>query len=189
MVTRTFSGFAACRAGGVGLALALAAVALPSQAATQGAFGATSSGSVTITASVPARARISGLTDVSFLSQDPAVAATSTQNVCVWSNTATRTYTITASGSGTANAFTIANGALTTPYSVQWSGSTSQTTGTALVAGTASSSFASAATQQACTSGPTASASLIVGISTADLEAMQALTTYSGTLTLLVTPQ
>ena len=158
-------------------------------AATQGTLGATSSGTVTISASVPARARLTGLNDVSFLSQDPAIAASNAQSVCVWSNTATKAYTITATGSGAANAFTLANGALTTPYSVQWNATSGQTSGTALTAGTASGSLTSVATQQLCASGPTTSASLIVGIATTDLQTMQATTTYTGTLTLLITPQ
>lgn len=157
--------------------------------ATQGTLGATSTGSVTISASVPARARLTGLTDVSFLNQDPAVTASTPQNVCVWSNTATKVYTITATGSGSANAFTLANGALTTPYSVQWNSTSGQTSGTALTAGTASGSLTSVASQQLCASGPTSSASLIVEIATTDLQTMQATTTYAGTLTLLITPQ
>lgn len=174
--------------------LALAAIgscsmmASPALAATQGTLGATSTGSVSITASVPNRARISGLSDITFASQDPNTAASSAQNVCVWSNTATKGYTITASGSGTANAFTLANGSLTVPYSVQWAASTGQTTGTALTAATASAGLVSAATQQSCSSGPL-SASLIVNIATTDLGAMQSQTNYTGTLTLLVTPQ
>jgi hypothetical protein len=171
-------------AGSLGLASPQAAFA-----ATQGSLGATSTGTVTITASVPARARLTGLADVAFTNQDPAIAASSAQSVCVWSNTATRAYTITASGSGAANAFTLASGALTTPYSVQWNAASGQTSGTALAAGTASATLTSAATQQSCASGPTASASLIVGIATSDLQTMQAATSYTGTLTLLITPQ
>ncbi len=157
--------------------------------ATQGSLGATSTGTVTISASVPARARLTGLTDVSFVNQDPAVAASSPQNACVWSNTATKGYTITATGSGTGSAFTLANGALTTPYSVQWNASSGQTSGTSLTAGTASATLTSVATQQSCASGPASSASLIVAIGTTDLQTMQALTTYTGILTLLITPQ
>jgi hypothetical protein len=157
-------------------------------AATQGTLGATSTGTVTITASVPARARISGLTDVAFLLQDPNTPASNSQNVCVWSNTSTKGYTVTATGSGTSGAFTLANASLTVPYSVQWSATTGQTTGSALTTGTASATLVSTATQQLCATGPTNSASLIAGISTADLGAMQATTTYTGTLTLVVAP-
>jgi hypothetical protein len=163
--------------------------ASPSLAATQGTTGATSTGSILITASVPNRARISGLSDVSFINQDPSTAASNAQNVCVWSNTATKAYTITATGSGTGSAFTLSNGSNTVPYTVEWASSINQTTGTSLTAGTASSSLTSTATNQSCASGPSASASLIVGISTANLGTMSAGSSYTGTLTLLVTPQ
>ena len=159
------------------------------QAATQGTLGATSTGTVTITASVPNRARITGLSDVAFTSQDPNTTASNAQNACVWSNTATKGYTVTATGSGATNAFTLANGSLTVPYSVQWSATSGQTSGTALATGTASAGLVSTATQQTCASGPTTTSSLVVGISTTDLGTMQATTTYTGTLTLVVTPQ
>jgi hypothetical protein len=84
----------------------------PVLAATQGSLGATSTGTISISASVPARARLSGLVDVAFTNVDPSTAASSAQSVCAWSNTATRGYKITASGSGAANAFTLANGSL-----------------------------------------------------------------------------
>jgi len=85
-------------------------VAGPAFAATQGSLGATSTGTVSITASVPNRARITGLTDVSFANQDPSTAASNAEDVCVWSNTATKAYTITATGSGSGSAFTLSNG-------------------------------------------------------------------------------
>jgi len=158
-------------------------------AASQGTLGATSTGSVTITASVPNRARITGLSDVAFTNQDPATAASNAQSVCVWSNTATKAYTITATGSGTASAFTLSDGATAVPYSVEWASSSGQTSGSALTTGTASASLTSTATSQNCASGPAASASLVVGIATADLGTMSAGSSYTGTLTLLVTPQ
>ena len=126
---------------------------------------------------------------MAFTNQDPGSAASSAQNVCVWSNTATKGYTITATGNGSASAFTLSNGTTSVPYSVAWAATKDQTSGTALTAGAASSSLSSAATNQSCASGPTASASLIVGMSTADLGTMSAGSSYTGTLTLLVTPQ
>jgi hypothetical protein len=157
-------------------------------AASQGTLGATSTGGVTIAASVPNRARITGLSDVAWVNVDPATAATATQNVCVWSNTATKRYTVTATGSGAANAFRLASGTLSVPFTVRWSGVTGAVTGTSLTRGTASAAFTSSATRQACTSGPVASASLIVGITAANLALMRSQTTYSGVLTLVVTP-
>src|SRR5579884_2119537 len=121
-------------------------VTTAAQAATQGSLGATSTGSVSIGASVPNRVQLSGLVDVSFANQDPATPALSAQNVCVWSNTSTKGYNVTATGSGTANAFTLSSGALTVPYSVQWSQSSGQTSGTALATGTALTGLKSTAT-------------------------------------------
>jgi hypothetical protein len=182
------------RAGGMRLLFVAAALAGgfasgPVLAASQGSLGATSSGSITITASVPNRARITGLSDVSFLNQDPATPASSAEDVCVWSNTATKGYTITATGSGAANAFTLSNGSGIVPYSVEWAGTSGQTSGSALTAGTASSSLTSTAVNSTCSSAPAASASLIVKMATADLGTMNAGSSYTGTLTLLVTPQ
>ena len=172
-------------------ALSAIVVALsgPVEAATQGSFGTTSTGSVTINASVPNRIQLTGLTDVGFLNQDPTVAAANAQNVCVWSNSATRGYFITATGSGAASAFTLANGAATVPYTVEWAGTSAQTSGTALTASTALHGLTSTATNPTCGSGPSSSASLIVRMSTASLQSMQAAATYTGTLTLVVAPE
>lgn len=172
-----------------GLLIAGAATKPAAAAATQGSLGATSIGTVAISASVPARARLSGLNNVTFSSVNPANAASNAQNVCAWSNTVTKGYRITATGSGVGNAFTLVAGALTVPYWVQWNASSGQTSGAALTAGTQSAGFVSTATNQLCASGPSRSASLIVGITANDLQTMQASTNYTGTLTLLMTPQ
>jgi hypothetical protein len=161
----------------------------PALAATQGSLGSTSTGSISIGASVPNRVQLTGLADVSFTNQDPATPALNAQNVCVWSNTSTKGYFITATGSGAASAFTLANGALTVPYSVEWAGSSGQTSGTALTTATALHGLTSTATNPTCSAGPGTTASLIVKISTTNLAAMQAATTYTGTLTLVVAPE
>ena len=159
-------------------------------AATQGSLGATSTGSVTITASVPNRAQLTALSDVSFSSVDPSTAATNSQNVCAWSNTATKGYSITATGSGTGGAFTLASGVLSpVPYSIQWNQTSGQSSGTSLTAGTALGSLVSTATKPTCSSGPSTTASLIVTVAATDLQSMVAATSYTGTLTLLLTPQ
>ena len=170
-------------------ALACALAPTPSFAASQGTLGATSSGNITITASVPNRARITGLSDVTFALQDPNTAASNAQDVCVWSNTATKAYTITATGSGASSAFTLSNGSGTVPYSVEWASSSGQASGSGLTAGTASPSLTSGAVNQTCSSAPAASASLIVKMATVDLGTMSAGSNYTGTLTLLVSPQ
>jgi hypothetical protein len=158
-------------------------------AATQGSLGTTSTGSISIGASVPNRVQISGLADVSFANQDPATPAANAQNVCVWSNTSTRGYNVTATGSGAGSAFTLAGGASTVPYAVEWAGSSGQSSGTALTSGAALTGLTSTATSATCASGPGSSASLIVRISTANLQTMEAATAYTGTLTLVVAPE
>jgi hypothetical protein len=179
---------------GAALAAVLACGAIAGQAfaatPTQGSLGATSTGVITITASVPNRARITGLNDVSFLNQDPNSAASSAQDVCVWSNTATKGYTITASGNGGGgSAFSLSNGTTTVPYSVEWAATSGQASGTPLTAGAASGSLISTAVNQTCSSAPAASATLLVKMSTTDLGTMTAGSNYTGTLTLVVTPQ
>lgn len=165
-------------------------LAEPALASTQGSFGATSTGSVTINASVPGRVRISGLSDVTFSNVDPSANASNAQNVCVWSNTNTRGYTITATGSGSANAFTLASGGLpAVPYSVEWASNSGQTNGTSLTAGSTLSGQTSTAINSDCSAGPSASASLIVSIGSSTLQSMTAGVTYNGTLTLVVAPE
>jgi hypothetical protein len=162
-------------------------------AATQGSPGTTSSGSVTINASIAARVAISNLTDVTFADTDLApvlgagTSAQKTESVCVWSNNADRGYFITATGSGTSNAFTLASGANpVVPYSVAWNQLTAQTTGTALTAATKSAKFTSTAVLTNCGGG--ASATLLVSILGTDASTMLAGAAYTGTLTLLVSP-
>jgi hypothetical protein len=171
------------------VAVAIVATATTASAATQGSLGSTSTGSVSISASIPSRVRISGLSDVAFSNVDPSLDAANAQNVCVWSNTSTKGYRITASGSGAANAFTLANAALVVPYTVEWSGTSGQSGGTALTAGSALTGLTSTATNSNCASGPSTSASLIVKIAAADLQGMNSATNYTGTLTLLVAPE
>ena len=176
-------------------ALAIGATAFllvgPAAAApTQGTFGSTSTGSVGITASVPGRVRISGLADINFSSVDPLLTAKSSQNVCVWSNTSTRGYSITATGSGASNAFTLSSASLAdVPYSVEWASTKDLTSGTGLTAGTKLVGQTSVATNSDCTAGTAKSASLIVSMAPATLETMTAGASYTGSLTLLVAPE
>ena len=111
-----------------GALVACCSIAIPASAfaASQGTLGSTSTGSVGISATIPARAQISGLTDIGFGTVDPASAASQTEDVCVWSNTPGRGYQITATGSGSSNAFTLSDGTNTLPYSVEWAATASQ---------------------------------------------------------------
>jgi hypothetical protein len=159
----------------------------------QGTEGATSTGSLLVTASVAARVQISNLSDLTFADADlgPVISsggtAQKTENVCVWSNNTDKGYFITASGSGTASAFTLASG-INTPvaYGVAWAGTTGASSGTALTAATKSTKFTSTANTSTCAGGQ--SATLLVSIAGADATNMVAAASYTGTLTLLVTP-
>lgn len=172
---------------GVGASLLLIT---PAFGATDGSFGATSTGSVIINASVPGRVRISGLSDVTFANANPSMAASNAQSVCVWSNTSTRGYSITATGSGAASAFTLASGALpVVPYTVEWAPTSGQTGGTPLAAGTALTGQTSTAINSDCSAGPSSSASLVISMGSPTLQSMTAGVTYNGTLTLVVAPE
>lgn len=173
-----------------GALLAACALAIPSTAlaATQGTLGTTSTGSVSIGATVPGRVQISGLTDVAFGTVDPTVPASSAENVCVWSNTSGKGYQVTATGSGASNAFTLTDGTGTLAYSVEWAGSSGQSSGSALTSGTALTGLSSTATSPTCSAGAAATASLVVKMTAANLQAAVA-STYNGTLTLVVAPQ
>lgn len=159
------------------------------QAATQGSQGSTSTGTVGISATVPNRAQITGLTDMTFAPTDLTVLASSAENVCVWSNTSLKKYNITATGSGASNAFTLAAAALTIPYSVEWAATTGQTSGTGLTSGTPLTAQVSTATKPSCSSGPVTTSSLVVKIAATDLQSMVGSTAYTGTLTLVVAPE
>jgi hypothetical protein len=172
----------------VGLSLASAA-----GAATQGTAGTTSTGTVTINATIAPRVDITNLSDVTFADADlgPVVntagQATKASNVCVWSNNTDKSYYIIASGSGASSAFTLANSTNPViPYQVYWNATSGQSTGTQLTAATKSAKLVSTATTPNCGGGT--SATLVIGIQGTDANAMLASTTYTGTLTLLVSP-
>ena len=167
----------------------LLASAPSAEAATQGSLGSTSTGTLAVSVSVPNRVQLTGLTDIAFTNQDPSVAASSAENLCVWSNSSTRGYNVDATGSGAGGAFTLANASLTVPYSAQWAASSGAASGTALTAGTALTGLTSTATNATCSAGAASTASLIVKIAASDLQSMQAATSYTGTLTLVVAPE
>ena len=168
------------------LALAEPAFAVP----VQGTLGPTSTGSIDIEASIPGLVQVSSLRDVNFDIVDPSVTATDAQNICVFSNTPTRGYNITATGDGAANAFTLANAAAATiAYSVEFADTTDQTTGDVLAPGTPLTGQTTTAISIACLVVPLAAASLIVSITPEEQQKMVGGQSYTGTLTLLVAPE
>lgn len=138
--------------------------------------------------SLAATVRITGLSDVSLLSLNPMANASSAQNICVYSNSATKGYGVTGTGSGTGSAFTLSAGGSVPvlPYSVQWSASSGQTSGTTLTHSVPLTGLTTTATTQQCTGGPATTASLIVLLATSDLQTASQGLTYTGVLTLVV---
>jgi spore coat protein U-like protein len=140
-------------------------------------------------ASAASKARITGLSDVAFGTiANLGVDAIRTENVCVYSTSTTSGYNVTASGTGPSGAFQLASGTRSMPFEVQWSGSPGQTSGTTLSPNVPLTGQVSTATQQACSSGPSSSASLVVVLRSAALSSATA-GTYNGTLTLVVGPE
>ena len=149
---------------------------------------------VALFAAAPCRAatvQISGLQDVSFANLNPLVDATRTESVCVFSDTLLHGYNVTARGSGSSSAFTLsASGpAQPLPYTVQWSQSAGSSSGASLTPGAPLTGQTSLAITRTCTLGVVTSATLIVILRSADLQAALAGVSYSGTLALTIAPE
>ncbi len=135
------------------------------------------------------KVRITQLGDIAFgtianLSTD----ATRSESVCLFADTATNGYNITASGTGPGGAFELSSGLSSMAYEVQWSSTPAQSSGTQLAPNLPLTGQASAATQQTCNNGPATTASLIIVLRTNALASATA-GTYNGTLTLVVGPE
>ena len=161
----------------------------PALAVTQGTRGATSTGSVNITVAKASQARISGLSDLTLPGYSIGDGnKTLSTTACVYSTGGS--YTVKATGSGGSNAFTLASGANTIPYTIVWnSGGVGAlgTTGMGLTTNVTSATLLHAATDSATCAGaaPGPTAQVNVNISGANLDAAPA-GTFTGTLTLLV---
>lgn len=130
--------------------------------------------------------RITKLTDVNFGTiGNLGIDAVQSQSVCVFVQGPMKPYTVTASGTGSGAAFTLASGARTLAYDVQWNGATGQMSGTQLTPNVPASGFNATATNETCATGPASDASLIVILRAAALSSATA-GAYSGTLTLVV---
>ena len=147
-------------------------------------------GLIVATPAGAATGQISKLSDVNFSLLNPLVSTSSAQNLCVYSSGLTKMYSIKATGSGSGGAFTVNAGAgLDLAYGVQWSASSGQSSGTSMSPGVNLTGLTSTALTATCTLGATTTASLIVTLNATDLQAAVAGITYTGSLTLLLTPQ
>lgn len=126
---------------------------------------------------------VTGLSDIGFGTITSFGAdRTQSQSLCAFSGLLGGRYTVAASGSGTAGAFTLANGASQLPYEVQWSTSSGQTSGTNLTAGVP---LTGQTMLLGCPILQTSNASLTVVLRAAALSAATA-GAYTGTLTIIL---
>jgi len=135
------------------------------------------------------KVRITNLSDLAFGSiANLGADAVRSENVCLYADTATNGYNITATGTGPGGAFQLSSGSGSMAYQVQWSASSGQSSGAQLTANVPLTGQVSTATHQTCSTGPASSASLIVVLQSAALSSATA-GTYNGTLTLVVGPE
>lgn len=135
------------------------------------------------------KVRITDLSDVNFgIVANLAVDAIRNQSVCLYADTSTNGYNITASGTGPGGAFELSSGPRTMSYEVQWSSSSGQGSGTQLASNVPLTGQVSGAIHQTCNNGPATSASLIILLRSTDLSSATA-GAYYGTLTLVVGPE
>ncbi len=132
------------------------------------------------------KVRLTKLADVNFgtvasLGSD----AVQSQSVCLYADTNTNGYDVTAIGTGAGGAFQLTSGLSSMAYEVQWSGSSGQSSGIRLDPNVPLTGQTSAASQQTCNNGPATSASLIVMLRSTALSSATA-GTYNGTLTLII---
>lgn len=143
-------------------------------------------GNVTLSLTIPASIRISDISDLVLGTFNGVNDLVASDPVCIYKNGGTL-FGITASGSGMAGAFTLANGAATVPYAVTWQ----DTTGTVTLApGVQAANRGTAFTANTtCNSGASNNATVTVRITAANLLTAQQPGLYSGVLTLMVVPQ
>lgn len=165
------------------LTAAVVALSAPAWAANQGSLSATSSGDLTISMTTEDQIQISNLEDIALADSGSGDFAGASP-ACIYRN-GTGSYTLTASGSGDANAFTISDGgANNLSYDITYDDGTGAQ---ALAAGNALAGRTNADTaSKTCAGGNNGSIS--INIAAADVSAVPA-GTYTGSLTLTVSPE
>lgn len=155
-------------------------------AATDGLLGTSSTGTATVSVTVPALIKISGMDNMAFGTWPGSGDLNDNQNVCVYTNKAAGTYRITGTGDGSGNAFTMASGGNTLAYSVYYNDATGTTGEQLLTAGTPLTGQSGAhTTSQTCSGGT--NGNYHVEVLETDLLAVPS-GDYSGLLTLVVEP-
>lgn len=172
------------------LAVSLFALSLiapiSAMAASDGTLGTTSTGTSTISVTVPALIKITGVADLALGTWAGSGAMTGNDDVCIYTNKAAGNYRVTATGSGGGGAFTITDGSNTIAYTAAWNDVSGTTGQAALTSGTALNGQTGANTSsQTC--GGSQNANFYISIAEAALLAAPS-GAYSGTLTMVVEP-
>ena len=154
--------------------------------ASDGALGATSTGSANITLTIPTQVRISGLADLALGTWSGSGSKTANDDVCVYTNNPGAGYRVTATGNGTGGAFTVASGAETVAYEVRWNDQTGTAGNVQLTSGVQLASQTGANTSsQTC--GGLNSANFQVTFTSSALAAAKS-GAYTGLLSIVVEP-
>ena len=173
------------------IALLVGLLSNQAMAATDGDVGLTSTGTSTLSLTIPEYVKVSGMANFAFGSWDGASALDSNDDIIISGNDdqSTPTYEVTLTGSGAASAFTMARSSPASPtatvaYTVEFNdatgtGGTSATKGVAITGQTGINTTLDSLT---------ANANIRVQISSAVLLAAP-YGTYGGTLTIVVTPE
>ena len=167
------------------LALGSALVALSSTAfaATQGSTGFTSTGDLLITLGVVDEVKISNLADIP-LGNFAGVDISGSSAACVYRSGVTGLYNITGTGSGAGNAFELTDGVNSVAYLVDFNDGSGLSS---LASGFALASTGATATDDDCTTAGGDNALVQVTVTAAAATILPA-STYTGTLTLLISP-
>jgi hypothetical protein len=132
------------------------------------------------------KVRLTSLGDLSFGTvSDLTSDAVQSESVCIYADTASNGYNVTAIGTGAGGAFQLSSGLQSLPFEVQWSNASGRTSGVQLDPNVPLTGQTSGATQQTCNNGPASTASLVVLLPASALSSATA-GSYSGTLTLVL---
>jgi hypothetical protein len=170
----------------------IASAALPhagqAQAARQGSLGSKSSGTISISVSVAAQARVSGARDVEFTEDDSEGVQIRSRDICMSSNSLARSFRVAAIGSGPEGALELSSGSDTLAYSVQWSLPENPNPASLPATDAPSGNIDTSPSQLECRSG-TGLARMTVALDDPRPRSVKAHAPYTGTLTLLLSPE
>jgi hypothetical protein len=160
-------------------------------AATQGSIGSTSTGTSSLSATIPALGRITGIADLALGSFDGSTDMNGDDDVCVFSNVGSGTYAVTmTSANESAGAFRVTDGGGNfAAYNAYWNDVTTTTGRVAVTSSVQLTTQTGANTvSPTCASGPANTGNFSVNVPAANLTGVPA-GSYTDTITILITPQ